>query len=107
MRGRFGGTIQVAPCFVGQPRQGHNTLRQGNALRIKTQKLSEPRSGRNKSRRTPPKTMAPADLAEEVKKMFLFRPLRGLIIFVEVQHRASPDVTISKAYGLFPFYIDS
>jgi hypothetical protein len=47
--------------------------------------------------------MAPADLAEEVKKMFLFRPLRGLIIFVEVQHRALPDVTISKAYGLFSF----
>ena len=51
-----------------QPRQGHNTLKQGNALHIKLQKLNEPRSGRNKSRRTLPKTLAPADLAEEVKK---------------------------------------
>ena len=30
----------------------------------------------------------------------LFRPLRVLIVFVEVQHRALPDVKISKAYGL-------
>ncbi len=86
-----------------QPRQGHNTLKQGNALHIKLQKLNEPRSGRNKSRRTLPKTLAPADLAEEVKKSSLsrFRPLRGLIILVEVRHRASPDVKIAKAYGLF------
>jgi hypothetical protein len=30
-----------------------------------------------------------------------------LIIFVEARHRAKPDVTISKAYGLSSFYIDS
>ena len=28
-------------------------------------------------------------------------PLRGLISFVEVLHRAAPDVKIYKAYGLF------
>ena len=32
-------------------------------------------------------------------------PLRGLINFVDVQHRAKPDVEIYKAYGLFTFYI--
>ncbi|MGC1389805.1 MAG: transposase [Bacteroidales bacterium] len=43
-------------------------LKQGSALLIQTLKLNEPRSGRNKSRRTLPKTLAPADLVEEIKK---------------------------------------
>jgi hypothetical protein len=33
--------------------------------------------------------------------ILLFRPLRGLISFADVHHRASPDVKIYKAYGLF------
>jgi hypothetical protein len=37
----------------------------------------------------------------------LLRPLRGLKIIVEVWHRASPDVKISKAYSLFTFYSDT
>ena len=34
-------------------------------------------------------------------------PTTGLDNFIEVRHRAMPDVKIYKAYGLFSFYIDS
>jgi hypothetical protein len=51
----------LGEIVFAQPRQGHNTLKQGNALHNKAQNVNEPRSGRNKSK-------ALSDLAEEVKK---------------------------------------
>ena len=50
-------------------------------------------------------TIAPADLAEEIK-MLLFGPLRDLILLWQLKRRVLPDVTKSMAYGLLSSYID-
>jgi hypothetical protein len=38
---------------------------------------------------------------EDCNLWYFISPLRGLIRFDDVHHRASPDVKIYKAYGLF------
>ena len=42
-------------------------------------------------------------LMMNVTSDIVISPTTGLDKFIEVRHRASPDVKISKAYGLFSF----
>jgi hypothetical protein len=39
-------------------------------------------------------------MKNDISNVFI-SPATGLDDFIEVRHRALPDVTISKAYGLF------